>query len=91
MHGMVHAVMQGVGQMEGMLRNQAVTLNGVVQYCQSLEQGQQVLLQGQAIIIHGQKVLLQEVLSLQGGVASVLKVRAHTNRIMCCAEHAGNA
>lgn len=71
---MVDAVLQGISHMEGMLQNQAVMLNGVVQYCQALDQGQQVLLHGQAIIIHGQKVVLEEVLSLHNSVNNVLLV-----------------
>ena len=73
---MVGAALQGMGHMAVMLQNQAVMLNGIVQYCQALEHGQQVLLQGEAIIIHGQKVLLEEVLSSHSSVNSVLTVRA---------------
>ena len=71
---MVNAVLQGMVHMDAMLQSQAVMLNGVLKYCQALEQGQQVLLEGQAIIIHGQKVLLEEVLSLHNNVNSVLEV-----------------
>lgn len=82
---MVGAVLQGMGYMEAMLQNQAVMLNGIVQHCQALEHGQQVLLQGQAIIIHGQKVLLEEVLSLHSSVNNVLMVRVAFCTICVCA------
>ena len=70
----VDAVLQGIGQVQAMLQNQAVTLNGVVQYCQALEQGQQLLLQGQSIIIYGQRVLMEEVLSLHTSTNNVFTV-----------------
>ena len=63
-----------------MLQDQAVMLNGIVKYCQALQQGQEILIDGQSILIEGQKVLLQEVLSLRKdmvqGADSVFKVFA---------------
>ncbi len=77
---MVGAVVAGMGNLQLMLQDQAVMLNGIVSYCQVLQQGQSVLIDGQSILIEGQKVLLQEVLSLRKDMAqgadSILRVNA---------------
>ena len=77
---MFGAIEKGMGNLQLMLQDQAVTLNGIVKYCQALQQGQDILINGQSILIAGQKVLLQEVLSLRKdlnqGAESVLKVTA---------------
>lgn len=69
---------QGMGRLHLMLQDQAIMLNGIVKYCQALQQGQDILTDGQSILIEGQKVLLQEVLSLRTDMAqgadSILKV-----------------
>ncbi|DBA69366.1 TPA: hypothetical protein ACH3X2_012940 [Trebouxia sp. C0005] len=71
------AIVEGMGNLQLMLQDQAVMLNGIVKYCQALQQGQDILIDGQSILIEGQKVLLQEVLSLRKdmvqGAESVLK------------------
>ena len=76
------AIVEGMGNLQLMLQDQAVMLNGIVKYCQALQQGQDILIDGQSILIEGQKVLLQEVLSLRKdmvqGAESVLKVTALT-------------
>jgi hypothetical protein len=62
------AVMQGIGALEGMLQDQAARVDGVVRYCQALQQGQEVLLQGNNLLIAGQRVMLKEVVNLHRSV-----------------------
>lgn len=68
MKGIGKALMQGIGTLEAMLQDQATRLDGVVMYCQALQQGQEVLLRGNDLLIVGQKVMLQEVASLHRSV-----------------------
>lgn len=66
--------MQGMDQLQLMLQDHTVLLNGIVQYCQALQQGQSAMMQNQGILIHGQRVVLQEILTLHTTADNVLMV-----------------
>ena len=59
------AVTQGLGQLQLMMQDQAIMLNGIVQF---LQESHAAVIEGQSIIIAGQKVLLTEVLRLHSSV-----------------------
>ncbi len=63
-------------QLQLMLQDHTVLLNGIVQYCQALQQGQSAMLQNQGILIRGQRILLQEVINLHTTADKVLMVSA---------------
>ena len=67
---MVTAVMQGIGRLDNMLQDQAILLNGIVCYCERLDEGQNMLIEGQSILLRGQEILLQEVLKLHADLDS---------------------
>ena len=77
---MFGAIEKGMENLQLVLQDQAVMLNGIVKCCQALQQGQDILIDGQSILIQGQQMLLKEVLSLHRvmaqGTESVLKVNA---------------
>lgn len=75
--------MQGMSHLDIVLKDHLVLLTGVMQYCQTLQQGQAAMIQNQHVIIENQRILLQEVLALHTTSDSILMVGYLAQSLWC--------